>query len=72
MDFTPIKIDWAKIMKELRRNGLTPYKVSVMLGVAGCTAKNWARGGEPSYSYGEALLRVYVAYGNHVKEEKIA
>jgi DNA-binding transcriptional regulator YiaG len=61
MDFTPIKTDWAKIMRELRENGLTPYKVALTLGVAHCTAQNWERGGEPGHSYGEALLRLYVA-----------
>jgi DNA-binding transcriptional regulator YiaG len=62
MDYTPIKKDWARIMRELREHGLTPYKIALTLGIAPCTAQNWERGGEPSHSYGEALMRLYVAH----------
>lgn len=52
-------VDWKLIMEDLRTKGYSPYKVSLALKVADCTARNWAKGGEPGYSIGRALLRLH-------------
>lgn len=59
--FAP-KMDWAQIMVDLYNAGCTTYRVHLCLGVALCTAQNWAKGGEPGYGYGRALLRLHSAY----------
>lgn len=56
------RVDWAQVMADLHNNGCTIYRVSQLLGVADCTARNWSRGGEPRYGYGRALLRLHSAY----------
>lgn len=53
------RVDWALIMSDLKESGVTPYKVSLLLNVADCTARNWAKGGEPGYSIGQGLLRLH-------------
>ena len=53
------RVDWALIMSDLKGIGVTPYKVSLLLNVADCTARNWAKGGEPGYSIGQGLLKLH-------------
>lgn len=71
MDYTPIKRDWPKIMRELRARGLTPYKVATVLGCSHCTAQNWEKGGEPGHAFGEALILLYEAtFGRRAPEQQ--
>lgn len=58
----PPCIDWAQIMVDLHNSGCTAYRVHLTIGVALCTSQNWAKGGEPGYGYGRALLRLHSAY----------
>ena len=53
------RVDWALIMSDLKGIGVTPYKVSLLLNVADCTARNWAKGGEPGFSIGQGLLQLH-------------
>lgn len=53
------KIDWARIMAELKAAGCSRYRVALTLGVADASAKNWCAGGEPRYGLGAALLKLY-------------
>ena len=55
----PPRVDWAQIMVDLHDHGCSSYRVHILLGVARCTAENWAKGGEPHYGYGRALLRLH-------------
>lgn len=55
----PVKINWARLMTELRSAGWTPYKVAGTLCADHPTAYAWANGSEPSHSYGAALLRLH-------------
>lgn len=56
------KIKWAQVMRDLDANGCTTYRVAMTLAVSDATARNWAKGGEPGYGYGRALLRLHSAY----------
>lgn len=56
------RIDWVQVMVDLHNAGCTAYRVAMSLNVADCTARNWAKGGEPGYGYGRALLRLHSAY----------
>lgn len=56
------RVSWVQIMADLSANGCSIYRVGLTLGVADCTARNWAKGGEPGYGYGRALLRLHSAY----------
>lgn len=58
----PPRIKWSQIMEDLDNNGCTAFRVARSLGVADCTARNWAKKGEPGYGYGRALLRLHSAY----------
>lgn len=58
----PPKMDWAQIMMDLHNAGCTSYRVHRILGAAECTTQNWAKGGEPGYGYGRALLRLHSRY----------
>ena len=53
------RVDWAAVMADLKDSGITAYKVSLLLNVADCTARNWAKGGEPGYSIASGLLRLH-------------
>lgn len=61
MEFPRKIIDWAKVMRELRAEGMTPYKIAMVIGCSRCAAENWEEGGEPGYGYGAALLALHVA-----------
>ena len=56
------KIDWAQIMADLNERGCRTYRVSMIMAVSDATARNWAKGGEPGYGYGRALLRLHSAW----------
>jgi hypothetical protein len=55
----PLLIDWARLMRELRAAGWTPYKVAMTLCADHPTAYSWAQGSEPRHSYGAALLNLH-------------
>lgn len=57
----PVKIDWARLMRELREFGWTPYKVATTMCADPPTAYAWAHGAEPRHSYGAALLALHAA-----------
>lgn len=61
-EVNPPKVNWSQIMKDLHENGCSAYRVSLALGAADCTVRNWMKKGEPRYGYGRALLRLHAVY----------
>lgn len=60
-EFQPLRIDWARCMREIQLFGWTPYKVALTLCADPQTAYAWAKGAEPRHSYGAALLNLHRA-----------
>lgn len=56
------KIDWGQIMVDLYNAKCPANRVATHIGVAGCTANNWLKGGEPKYGAARALLRLHASY----------
>lgn len=57
----PPKIDWAQVMVDLYNAGCKTTRVARLIGSSFCAADNWAKGGEPGYGYGRALLRLHAS-----------
>lgn len=57
----PLKIDFARCLRELREKGCTPYRVSQILCVDPPTAYAWEKGAEPRHSYGTALIALHLS-----------
>lgn len=60
--FVRPRIDWAQIMVDLHNSGCTANRVARHLNVQHCMAYNWAKGAEPRYGSGRALLRLHAYY----------
>lgn len=60
-DVYPVRIDWARLMRELRQFGWTPYKVALTLTAEPQSGYDWEKGQEPRHSYGAALLALHRA-----------
>lgn len=54
----PQKIDWGRILDELRAAGVSTYRVAMLLGKDWDTVNGWRRH-EPRHCDGEALLRLH-------------
>jgi hypothetical protein len=67
----PLKIDWGRLMREMRAAQWTPYKVALTLGADHATAYSWEKGCEPSYSYGAALLSLHRSVCGLISSEKL-
>lgn len=70
--YQPMKVDWARLMRELREAGWTPYKVALTLCADHPTAYSWAQGSEPRHSYGAALMRLHKAICGDEASEKLS
>ena len=56
----PARIDFARLMRELREHGCTPYRVSQIMCCDPPTAYEWEKGSEPRHSYGAALIALHL------------
>ncbi len=69
--FYPAKIDWRRLMAELRLFGWTPYKVAVTMCADPPTAYAWEHGAEPRHSYGAALIELHRSVCGQEYSEKL-
>ena len=68
----PKKLPWVQIFKDLKESGLTPSKISVLVGVGGSTLQRWTSGTEPKYSIGVSLLTLHTRYcGEELTNKRI-
>lgn len=67
----PVRIDWSRLMRELRQFGWTPYKVATTMCADPPTAYAWEQGAEPRHSYGAALLALHAAVCGPEYSEKL-
>lgn len=67
----PLRIDWERLMREMRDAGWTPYKVAMTICADHATAYSWAKGSEPSHSYGAALLTLHRSVCGPEASEKL-
>ena len=61
-DIYPPRIDWRRILDDLRDHGCTGYRVAIALGTEWSTVQRWREGAEPRYGYGRALLRLHAQH----------
>lgn len=59
---TPVRIDWAQVMRDLKERGCSTLRAAKSIKASQCAAQNWAKGGEPGYAYGRALLLLHSRY----------
>lgn len=59
MSETTTRLDWFRIIDDLKRQGVSLYGIEVAIGVSVDKLFNYKRGGEPRHSDGEKLLRLW-------------
>lgn len=55
----PVKVDWVKILADIKATGCSRYRIAIILGVGQSTVQNWDEGHEPRYAMGEAILMLH-------------
>lgn len=53
------KLDWQKILRDIKAAGLSLYEVAKRLGKPESTIQSWWKGHEPSHSHGQAILELH-------------
>lgn len=53
------KLDWPRIIADLRERDCSVYRAAQLLGTALSTVQSWGYGVEPGHSKGEALLKLH-------------
>lgn len=53
------RVDWFRIIAELRRFGFSQKTIALNLGTSRSTVRNWAEGDSPRYEDGRALLMLW-------------
>lgn len=56
-----LRIDWFRVLADLKRSGFSVADVSQQIAVPRATLQDWAGGAEPRHSDGENLLEFWVA-----------
>lgn len=51
-----LRVDWFRVIADLRRCGYSAQSVADVVGVARATILYWGQGGEPKYTDGERLV----------------
>lgn len=54
------RIDWFRVLDDLRRHGLPNAQVAKRIGVPTTTLLGWKQGAEPKHTDGELLLDLWV------------
>lgn len=58
----PARVDWRQVLRDLAGAGVSPYRVSQLMGVAWSTVQHWQADGEPGHANGQALLTIHTRY----------
>jgi DNA-binding transcriptional regulator YiaG len=66
-----VPVDWPKVIADIAATGVTPWDLSVALGVHYNTVQAWQEGrSEPRYSVGATLLALRDTSQNEVKVQQ--
>lgn len=55
-----MRVDWFRLLADLKRAGLSMYAVAELTGIPRTTISNYQNGAEPRHSIGEALVRLWI------------
>ena len=55
------RLDWPRILQDLKDKGCSLYKAAKILGRPETTLQSWWKGHEPSHSNGAAILQLHSA-----------
>ena len=53
------RVDWIAVLADLRGAGVSGYRLAAIMLISRSTVQRWEEGGEPSHSYGAAILEVH-------------
>lgn len=56
----PKRLDWPRILKDMKEAGYSLYQISRLLEKSESTVHSWWRGHEPSHSNGESILKLHM------------
>lgn len=56
------RVCWLHVLADLRAAGVSGYRLSSIMLIARSTVQRWEEGGEPSHSYGSAILEVHTRF----------
>lgn len=56
------RVDWAAVLSDLRAAGVSGYRLANVMLISRSTVQHWESGGEPSHSYGVAILEVHTRF----------
>lgn len=58
-DIYPKRLDWRRILDDLKEGGTSIYQAAKILGRPETTVQSWVKGHEPSYSNGASVLLLH-------------
>lgn len=53
------RVVWRDVLADLRAAGVSGYRLAAIMLISRSTVQHWEGGGEPSHSYGAAILEVH-------------
>jgi hypothetical protein len=56
------RVCWLDVLADLRAAGVSGYRLSSIMLISRSTVQHWESGGEPSHSYGAAILEVHTRF----------
>lgn len=56
------RVDWAAVLADLREAGVSGYRLANIMTISRSTVQHWVDGGEPTHSYGVAILEVHTRF----------
>lgn len=66
------RVCWLDVLADLRAAGVSGYRLAEIMLISRSTVQRWEEGGEPSHSYGMAILEVHRRFcGDAQTQERI-
>lgn len=59
------RVCWLDVLADLRAAGVSGYRLAAIMLISRSTVQRWEEGGEPSHSYGMAVLEVHTRFCGH-------
>lgn len=63
-----LRVDWFRVIADLRRCGYCAQAVADVVGVGRTTVLGWKQGNEPSHATGERLISFWASSTGHARE----
>lgn len=66
------RVVWTQVLADLRAAGVSGHRLAAIMNISRSTVQHWESGGEPSHSYGAAILEVHRRFcGEHCTDLRI-